>query len=483
MSIAGFGQIGSLARRKPPHRIIVARGERVRSFTIRPWLAGTIAVIGALFGLLYLAATGYLLFRDDLLAASISRQGRMQQAYEDRIASLRGDIDRLTSRQLLNQEAFDAKMDRLLGRQTALDARQDIIAGLSQAARRAGLAATAAAHAADAVPAAASGPLAGAELGGTGKDVPVGGADKDIAVGGADKDIAIGGADKDTAIGGADKDVPIGPADKDLPVTTGSIAPAAGASASIAVAMLRSSASGDPLPPSGAVAKLAAVESSLDALAHSQVAYVEGVATKVTERTGRIAGILKKLGQSLPPPGQTEESVGGPFIPLDVSADPETFRSGVALVTGEIDRLTAARRLAGRLPLERPLPNAPITSGFGARLDPFFGRPAMHPGIDFLAPTGYPVRATAGGTVVTADYAGGYGNMVEIDHGNGVTTRYGHLSAILVRVGQIVPKGALIGRIGSTGRSTGSHLHYEVRLDGTPVNPLAYILDDASGPS
>src|ERR1700682_4652486 len=132
MSITGFGQLGSLARRKPPRRIIIARGDHVRTFTIRPWLGGTIAVVGGLLGLLYLAATGYLLFRDDLLAASISRQGRMQQAYEDRIASLRGDIDRLTSRQLLNQEAFDAKMDRLLGRQVALAACQGIIAWLRQ---------------------------------------------------------------------------------------------------------------------------------------------------------------------------------------------------------------------------------------------------------------------------------------------------------------------------------------------------------------
>ena len=124
MSIAGSGHFGSLARRKPSHRIIVARGKHVRTFTIRPWIAGCVAVIGVLFTILYLAATGYLVFRDDLLAASISRQGRMQQAYEDRIASLRADIDRLTSRQLLNQEAFDDKMDRLLGRQAALDARR-----------------------------------------------------------------------------------------------------------------------------------------------------------------------------------------------------------------------------------------------------------------------------------------------------------------------------------------------------------------------
>jgi murein DD-endopeptidase MepM/ murein hydrolase activator NlpD len=442
MSIAGFGQIGSLARRKPPHRIIIARGEHVRTFTIRPWLAGTIVVVGGFFALLYLAATGYLLFRDDLLAASIAQQGRMRQAYEDRIATLRADIDRVTSRQLLNQEAFDAKMDRLLGRQAALDARQDIIAGLSQAARRAGVAVIDPAHAADAaVPSSGSTPAAGTDVG----------------------------------LDGSDKLLPIGASDKDLPVTTGSLTPAPGASASAAVALLRSSDSGDPLPPATAAQKLTSVESSLDALAYSQVAYVENVATNVAARSDKIAGILKRLGQSVPPAPQNDESVGGPFIPLDESADPETFRSGVSLITDEIDRLTAVRRLAGRLPLDRPLPGAPITSGFGARLDPFFGRPAMHPGIDFMAPLGYPVRAVAGGTVVTADNEGGYGNMVEIDHGNGVTTRYGHMSAILVHAGQIIPKGALIGRIGSTGRSTGPHLHYEVRLDGQAIDPMRYI--------
>ena len=130
----------SFARRKPPHRIIIAHGENVRSFTVRPWLFAVVGGVALIFGTLYLSATGYLVFRDDLLAASIARQSRMQHAYEDRIASLRSDIDRLTSRQLLNQEAVEAEMDRLTGRQAALDARQDSIAGLSQAARRAGIA-------------------------------------------------------------------------------------------------------------------------------------------------------------------------------------------------------------------------------------------------------------------------------------------------------------------------------------------------------
>src|SRR5262245_39294818 len=121
----------SLVRSKSHHhRIIIARGDRVRSFIVRPWLVRSFGGAAVAFAALYLAATGYLVFRDDILAASIARQTRMQHAYEDRIASLRSDIDRLTSRQLLNQQSVEAELDKLLGRQAALDARQDVIAAL-----------------------------------------------------------------------------------------------------------------------------------------------------------------------------------------------------------------------------------------------------------------------------------------------------------------------------------------------------------------
>jgi hypothetical protein len=139
MSTVRPSQAHAFARRKPPHRIVIAHGETVRSFTIRPWVMAAVGGFALLFGTLYIAATGYLVFRDDLLAASIARQARMQHAYEDRIAALRSDIDRLTSRQLLNQQAVEAEVERLLGRQAALDARQDVIAGLSQAIRRSGI--------------------------------------------------------------------------------------------------------------------------------------------------------------------------------------------------------------------------------------------------------------------------------------------------------------------------------------------------------
>jgi murein DD-endopeptidase MepM/ murein hydrolase activator NlpD len=119
--------------------------------------------------------------------------------------------------------------------------------------------------------------------------------------------------------------------------------------------------------------------------------------------------------------------------------------------------------------------NVEFSSGFGVRSDPFLGRPAMHTGLDFRASTGDPVRATANGKVVNAGWAGGYGRMVEIDHGNGLSTRYGHLSEIGVKVGEQIKIGQVIGAVGSTGRSTGPHLHYETRIDGDAVDPQKFL--------
>ncbi len=116
-----------------------------------------------------------------------------------------------------------------------------------------------------------------------------------------------------------------------------------------------------------------------------------------------------------------------------------------------------------------------FTSGFGVRSDPFLGRPAMHTGLDFRAASGDPVRVTANGKVVSAGWSGGYGRMVEVDHGNGLSTRYGHLSEIGVKIGEQVKIGQVIGLVGSTGRSTGPHLHYETRIDGEAVDPQKFL--------
>ena len=128
------------------------------------------------------------------------------------------------------------------------------------------------------------------------------------------------------------------------------------------------------------------------------------------------------------------------------------------------------------MPVRDPLlGDASVSSPFGYRSDPFLGRPALHPGVDLVQPFGSDIRATAAGRVTHAGWMGGYGNMVEIDHGNGLATRYGHMSEIAVQEGDEVGFGKVLGKIGSTGRSTGPHLHYEVRVDGEPVDPERFL--------
>ena len=130
------------------------------------------------------------------------------------------------------------------------------------------------------------------------------------------------------------------------------------------------------------------------------------------------------------------------------------------------------------IPSRRPVDAMRLTSSFGTRSDPFNGRRARHNGIDIPGPLGTPIYATADGTIGRAQRLGGYGNYVEIEHGNAIQTRYGHLSAIAVTSGQRVRRGDVVGYMGSTGRSTGSHLHYEVRIAGAPVNPIPFVAQD-----
>lgn len=134
----------------------------------------------------------------------------------------------------------------------------------------------------------------------------------------------------------------------------------------------------------------------------------------------------------------------------------------------------AAQQTAA-IPSRKPVEDIKLTSNFGVRNDPFNGNHRMHQGIDIPGALGTPIYATADGVVSRAEWAGGYGNLVEITHGNGLQTRYGHMSKLIAQPNQRVVRGQLIGLMGSTGRSTGSHLHYEVRIAGAAVNPVPYL--------
>ena len=165
---------------------------------------------------------------------------------------------------------------------------------------------------------------------------------------------------------------------------------------------------------------------------------------------------------------------GGPMFRLatsrDGTLDPRFQRLGVSLA-----RMNALERGLAGIPQVLPASLEFISSGFGYRSDPFTGDAAFHSGLDFRGPIGAPIYAAATGRVVFAGVKAGYGNCIDIDHGNGLTTRYAHMSAFRARVGQPIESGDVIGAIGSSGRSTGPHLHFEVRVHDRPVNPRPFL--------
>jgi murein DD-endopeptidase MepM/ murein hydrolase activator NlpD len=178
----------------------------------------------------------------------------------------------------------------------------------------------------------------------------------------------------------------------------------------------------------------------------------------------------------------SSDSLGGPLIDdkdpralaavLDVD---EPFAERIQHAANDLSDLHNLTDVARALPLAKPTSNTREASGFGVRTDPITGQPAFHPGLDFAGPIMTPVHATAPGVVSFTGVRNGYGNVVEIDHGHGLKTRFAHLAAIWVNVGQRVAIGEKLGGIGSTGRSTGPHLHYEVWQNGRPQNPQRFL--------
>ena len=163
---------------------------------------------------------------------------------------------------------------------------------------------------------------------------------------------------------------------------------------------------------------------------------------------------------------------GGPFVPTSTGA---MLRENDTELYFSLKRMMVLNELVSAMPLSRPIGAARMTSGFGTRIDPFNGRFARHTGLDFVSHHGANIVASADGVVKDAGWQNGYGKAVDVAHSYGFSTKYGHLSAITVKPGQYVKKGQVIGKQGSTGRSTGSHLHYEVRYNNMPLNPKNFL--------
>jgi murein DD-endopeptidase MepM/ murein hydrolase activator NlpD len=215
---------------------------------------------------------------------------------------------------------------------------------------------------------------------------------------------------------------------------------------------------------------------------------LEAEATRLAERVG--AKTPDTAPEGTPRAGASTAPAGGPLVTtipggrggfgaslvrLDRGLDELETAIGIVAATVERHDLDAMA-----FPSRPPVEGIAISSGFGRRLDPFTGRPARHTGFDYPAPIGTPILASAGGRVRRAGSNGAYGRTVEIDHGGGLVTRYGHASQILVKVGDLVLPGQEIATVGSSGRSTGPHVHFEILRDGAPVQPGPYLAHDAS---
>ena len=207
-----------------------------------------------------------------------------------------------------------------------------------------------------------------------------------------------------------------------------------------------------------------------------------------SERLAKIAGEKDKKATNKP--NQTVDSLlpanrGGPLVNAHPMSEPD-LQAAILELTQAVDarddslssieaKILQQSVLKDMLPNSKPITAAYNSSSYGWRIDPFNGNKAFHEGLDFTANTGTPIRAAADGIVSSTEQGGAYGKLVKIEHGAGLETRYAHTSRILVKVGERVTKGQIVAEVGSTGRSTGPHLHYEIRLNGAALDPRKYL--------
>ena len=444
----------------PRYFFSLARGDAIRTYAIRPAVLWVLAALAPLFAVWAGAATLYVAFHDEMLGAIAAHQTEMQFSYEDRLAEARAQLDRVAGRQLLDQNSFEGKMHDLLSRQAQLEQRSSLVSALADQARL---------------------------------------KDKDMATLGERRPPAVNAKGALEAIfpltktdGAGDS---IGQAKAYAPMAgvdnapTGVIKPRpieeprqhtseiqSNESERHAFADLTAAVDN---PDIAAGDRLGLIGASLDRIERRQIAALNVMDGAATRNAARLNAIFAQTGLGAERLHLPAGGVGGPFIAAG-GDNASAFDKVVARTAHNVEIFQRIKKALPFLPLRRPLiGQASVTSPFGYRADPFLGRPALHPGIDLVQAYGADIYATAVGKVVHAGPMGGYGNMVEIDHGNGVATRFGHMSEVLVNEGEEVKAGALLGKLGSTGRSTGPHLHYEVRVDGEPIDPSRFLIAGA----
>ena len=224
------------------------------------------------------------------------------------------------------------------------------------------------------------------------------------------------------------------------------------------------------------VSSLIPEAASLAELDARQLVYAVRLTRAANNRAEKAEAAIRKFG--LNPDAMVRRgasAMGGPFIPFFGSKKKNELDPRFARLNSALTRMDVLERSLLAIPSGMPANLNMMSSGFGYRSDPFTRRGAMHSGLDFKGPYGQPILAAAKGKISFAGWKSGYGKAIEITHGNGMLTRYAHLSRIAVKTGQAVDQGKVIGKMGSTGRSTGTHLHFEVRLNNKAINPRPFL--------
>jgi len=462
---------GAIAMRRV-HIVTFAKDGATRTVTLRR----SLILIGILLKLALILWTGFslylLVFRDTLVGRLIADQEQMRVDYEGKLAAQRLKLDESATKQASAQDMFDARLRDLLSRQVQLETRTETVAQLLRTG-------------AETAPHTRLGtmvPSANAVLDRQTLAVPKTQATEPLKAianftGQRPHPIEDGPGISSYA------EDPARAAPRQL-LSPDSLAQQAAPAPVQRGTRLKPRASLlGPRDVDLALAGPLSIESvvnSLDTVERLQVETLQHANTRAAVVLDEMRGALRRSGLDPARFARTARKqttdTGGPFLPLPRDAPGASFDTLLRGLKVHLEEHDALSRSIAMLPIRQPLPGQlEITSPYGARKDPFGMGWALHPGVDLRAEEGSIVRATASGRIVNASWAGGYGNMVEIEHAEGVNTRYGHLSAILVSDGQMVTAGGPIGRVGSTGRSTGPHLHYETRIDGEPVDPMRFL--------
>ena len=444
----------------PERQIYIRSDGRVQFFTFSATLQATMAALSLVFLGWVAFASVNVIFKNHIIVAKDRRFQQMQANYEGRIADLQLSYDELNGNLVAAQDKFRSVADQLQRKQQA------IVGLLGRRELLGNLLVTTAHKEMTAIPRASGTAL--------GNDNSENASAPGVA--------AFGSSDGSSELSILPQ--PVAPQPRTATPTRASFLGGAWRSLAGAAGALLHRAHPGPKQYAAlntpAVRALSAQIERVQRLNSTETGMLQGVDTQVASRISNIEGVLRRVGLN-PAKVEQQTGIGGPLVPASevriAGIDDPSFTTAFVGTTAHESELGTLFAALNHVPLTTPVHGAgfELTSDFGGRIDPFTHQASFHPGLDFGGPWGAIVSATAPGTVVFAGPRAGYGNMVEIDHGYGIHTRYGHLSSILARVGARVTKGAPVGRLGSTGRSTGPHVHYEIRLADAVRDPSKFI--------